>query len=137
MDEVIKVLLVDDEATFIEPIAFWLKEKGYNVSMAVSGKEAIEAVKNNMPDIVFLDIRMSGVDGLEVLKILKAFNNDLPVIMLTAESGDKDKVIKAKALGAAGYFTKSYTLEALLHVMQGALKTHKKLPRASHNDSQE
>jgi len=127
MDKQITVLLVDDETDFIEPIAFWLKSRGYAVVSAVNGKEAIEKVRSNPPDIVFMDINMPVLDGLEALREIREFDKGLPIIMVTAAYGSEEKITRAKELGVSGFFAKNYTFDQLVGMIQMTLRTHKNL----------
>jgi len=126
-EKAIQVLLVDDETDFTEPIAFWLKSRGYGVASAVNGEQAIQMVRASRPDIVFLDINMPVMDGLEALKYLRDFDKDLPVIMVTAAFGSEDKITRAKELGVSGFFAKNYTFDQLVQMIQVTLRTHRAL----------
>jgi CheY-like chemotaxis protein len=126
-DKPIMVLLVDDEPDFVDPIAFWLKSRGYFVDTARNGKEAIQKVKTAVPDIMFMDINMPSMDGIETLKNIRAFNKDLPVVMVTAAFSSEDKINKAKELGISGFFAKNYTFDQLVQMIQVTLRTHKVL----------
>ncbi len=123
----IRVLLVDDETDFTEPIAFWLKSRGYGVATAVNGQEALQMVQGSRPDIVFLDINMPVMDGLEALRQLRDIDKDLPVIMVTAAFGSEDKITRAKELGVSGFFAKNYTFDQLVQMIQVTLRTHRSL----------
>ncbi len=123
----IHVLLVDDETDFTEPIAFWLKSRGYGVESAVNGEEALRMIQGNRPDIVFLDINMPVLDGLEALRRLRGFDKDLPVIMVTAAFSSEDKITRAKELGVSGFFAKNYTFDQLVQMIQVTLRTHRGL----------
>ncbi len=123
----VSVLLVDDETDFSEPIAFWLKSRGYTVKTLSNGKEAVEWVKAAAPDIMFMDINMPVMDGLEALKKIRDFNKELPIIMVTAAYSSEDKITKAKDLGISGFFAKNYTFDQLVQMIQMTLRTHKGL----------
>lgn len=133
-DKGIRVLLVDDEVDFTDSIAFWLKSRGYAVMTAKNGKESIAIIKQDPPDIVFLDINMPVMSGLEALKNIRTFNKDLPIIMVTAAYGDETKITKAKELGISGFFAKNYTFDQLVGMIQTTLRTHKKLQPPSGGD---
>lgn len=123
----VKVLLVDDESDFVEPIAFWLKSRGYTVSTCRNGREAVAQVMRDVPDIVFMDINMPVMDGLQALEEIRSFNKDLPVVMVTAAFSSEPKITRAKELGIAGFFAKNYTFDQLVQMIQVTLRTHKSL----------
>lgn len=127
----IKVLLVDDENDFVEPIAFWLKSRGYTVSTSRNGRDAIAQVKSDAPDVVFMDINMPVMDGLQALEEIRIFNKDLPVIMVTAAFSSEPKITRAKELGISGFFAKNYTFDQLVQMIQVTLRTHKGLQPGS------
>lgn len=126
MTENTHVLLVDDESDFTDPIAFWLKSKGYTVSVTTNGEDAIKIIKEQSPHIVFLDINLPGMDGLEILKRVREFNKDLPIIMVTAYT-DEEKFAKAQELKTSGFFSKDKSLEDLQKTIQISLRIHKGL----------
>lgn len=134
-DRVITVMLVDDETDFTEPIAFWLKSRGYAVTTAVNGQEAVEKVRREPPDIIFLDINMPILDGLEALKEIRSFEKTLPVIMVTAAYGSEEKINQAKELGVSGFFAKTYTFDQLMQMIQMTLRTHRGLQDRKDVDS--
>ena len=70
MDKVIKVVLVDDETSFVEPMSLLFQDKGYSVSVASNGQDALKKIEEDKPDIVFIDIIMPDMDGYMVLKKL-------------------------------------------------------------------
>jgi CheY-like chemotaxis protein len=124
----IKILLVDDETDFRQLMMFWLKSKGYLVFTAIDGKDAIDLVKKEPPDIIFLDLRMPVMDGLEVLKRIRNFNKDVPVIVISAyinDPGTKDLT----SYGISGIFYKGENFEQALPLLETALRTHKKLKK--------
>jgi DNA-binding response OmpR family regulator len=108
-----KLLTVDDEMGICEQIRDTFSGLDYEVLMATSGKEAMAIVKKERPEIVFLDIRMEGVDGLEVLRQIKDFDPAIKVIMLSIAS-DPDTQNKAKLLGASGFIKKPFFDKALV-----------------------
>ena len=84
MEEKSSILLVDDNINFIKTLSFVLKRKGYAVAAVSSGSEAIEKVKKNPFDIIFLDIKMPVMNGLETYKIIRNINPSIKVVMITA-----------------------------------------------------
>ncbi len=118
----LKVLIVDDERDYSETMEFWLMAKGYDVSAVPSGMEAIDFLSNNpAPDIVFLDILMPGMDGIETLAEIKKVRPDLPVIMVTAYASEERKE-EAKRLGAAGFFTKADDFSVAARLIKSTLE---------------
>ncbi|MBI4323234.1 MAG: response regulator [Candidatus Omnitrophica bacterium] len=131
MERTINVLMVDDETDFLEPVAFWLKSKGYAVTTLTSGEEAVELVKRAPPDVVFLDINMPGIDGIETLRRIRALTRDLPVVMVTAAYQDEKNISQASSLGIAGFFPKNNSLSELVRVIETCLRVHTKLKSPS------
>jgi len=127
MDKPINILLTDDEEGFAEPIAFWLKSRGYNVTTARSGQEAIEQIKENPPDILFLDINMPRMGGLQALERIRDFNKDLPVVMITSAYSDTNNIVRAKELGVSGFFAKNRSFDELTQMIRVTLAIHKGL----------
>ncbi|MFH1045668.1 MAG: response regulator [Candidatus Omnitrophota bacterium] len=121
-----KVLLVDDQPDFLEPISFLLRSEGYEVLLANGGIEAIEMIKSDNPDIVFLDIVMPEVDGLETLSRIRSFNKLLPVVILTAEANEENR-LQAQKLGVAGFFPKRGNVWQLPGIIVNILKDPKKM----------
>jgi len=99
------ILLIDDETDYSETMGFWLMANGYKVSIASSGMEGLESIEKSKPDIVFLDMQMPGMDGIETLKKIKERWPDLPVIMVTAYTTD-EKRMNAMRIGADAFFGK-------------------------------
>lgn len=128
MEENIKILLVDDEPDFTQPMEFWLKSKGYCVMVVPDGASAIKIIKENAPDIVFLDINMPVMDGAETLRRIREFNPDLPVIIISAYLGDR-RTREATSYGISGLFYKGEDFNKGLGLLESVLRTHKKLKR--------
>lgn len=104
-----KVLVCDDERHIVRLIQVNLERQGYNVVTAFDGREALQKVLDEKPDICILDVMMPYMDGLEVLKALRTNPETeyLPVILLTAKAEDKD-VFEAYHFGADMYLTKPF-----------------------------
>lgn len=111
MNEKITVLMVDDEEKFRETTRKILNKRGFNTILAASGEEAIEKISEN-PDVVILDIKMPGIDGLEALKEIKKRAPEIPVIMLTGH-GAEDSARDALGKGAFDYLTKPCDIDLL------------------------
>ena len=107
-----KVLIVDDEPDFCDVLRDFLGSKGYEVAIALSGEEALLAYMQERPDVVLLDIKMPGMDGLETLRELKTIDPAASVIMVTAVR-DSELGLQAIKEGAFEYITKPINPEYL------------------------
>ena len=94
------VLVVDDELALCNAIRMILELEGYRVTLATSGKEALERVRAERPGVVFLDLRMPGMDGLETYGVLHERDPELPVIFMTAKDRVRQEVAAHHAAGA-------------------------------------
>lgn len=114
------ILLVDDEAPFVEALAKRLEKRGVTVSTAMSGPEALEKL-NKKPnlDIVVLDVKMPGMDGITTLKAIKAARPMVEVIMLTGHA-TVESAIEGMKFGALDYLMKPCEMEMLLAKLQEA-----------------
>jgi DNA-binding response OmpR family regulator len=112
----VRILVVDDEPDFVELIREFVVRKGYHPIVAYDGREALQKVKEERPHIVLLDIRMPGMDGLEVLKQIREADQEVGVIMLT---GVLDREIGSQSLrgGAFDYLVKPIDLQYLDRVL--------------------
>ncbi len=108
----IKMLVVDDEVEICDFLKSFFEERDYKVFMATNGEKAIKIAEHEKPSIVLLDIKMPGIDGIEVLKRIKESNPSIKVIMVTAIE-THDKIEEALRLGADNYITKPLNLEYL------------------------
>lgn len=107
-----KILVVDDEIEICNVVYDFFIRKGCTVIKATDGKEAIEKVKAEKPDLVFLDIRMNKMDGLEALKQIRSFNKKVNIVMATVLN-DEDTAKTAIKLGASDYVTKPLSFDYL------------------------
>lgn len=124
----IKILVTDDEEDYRQLLAFWLRSKGYTVITASGGDEAIRLVKDEKPDIVFMDLRMPVMDGVEAIGKIREFNQDIPIIINSAYLEDL-KVEEATEYGISGVFYKGKDFQQGLSLIESALRTHKKLKK--------
>jgi CheY-like chemotaxis protein len=124
----IVVLVVDDEADFRQLMTFWLESKGYSVISADNGENAVNQIRDKNPDIVFMDLRMPIMDGLEAIKKTREFNKDIPIIVISAYVDDA-KLKEAITYGTSGVFYKGKDFEEGLSLLEVALRTHKKLKK--------
>jgi DNA-binding response OmpR family regulator len=105
------LLLVDDEATLRETLAFNLQAAGYEVITAADGVAALDAVRSKTPDLVLLDLMLPELDGLTVCRSIRGFSQ-APIIMLTARTGELDKIVGLES-GADDYVTKPFSIGEL------------------------
>jgi two-component system alkaline phosphatase synthesis response regulator PhoP/two-component system response regulator VicR len=118
-----RILAVDDEKNILTLVKINLERAGYEVTTANNGREALKAVEAELPDLIVLDIMMPEIDGLEVLRTLKADQktSSIPVIMLTAKVQDED-VFKGWQSGAEVYLTKPFDQKQLLGFIERILE---------------
>ena len=123
-----KIIVVDDELDILDFVQISLEADGFEVITASSGKEALAKIKQELPDLILLDIMMPQMDGYEVIKILKADKQtrNIPVIMLTALAQVDDK-IKGLNTGADDYITKPFDLRELTARVNAILKGTRKV----------
>ena len=114
----IRILLVDDENGFRRPMEFWLKAKGYQVTGVGGGAEALALIERERPTLIYLDMKMPGMNGIETLKKIREKDKTLPVIMITAHGTPQD-MKEAEQLGVSGFFKKDddFTTAAKLIVI--------------------
>ena len=113
------ILCVDDSTSIRQMVSFTLKGAGYEVIEAVDGQEGLDKAKMKTVDMVLTDQNMPRMDGLTMIKNLRAMPNykNVPILMLTTESGDAMKQ-QGKAVGATGWLVKPFDPAKLLEVMK-------------------
>ncbi|MBL9173033.1 MAG: response regulator transcription factor [Verrucomicrobiales bacterium] len=118
-----KVLVVDDEPDALELVSFNLKAAGYDVVTADDGNEALRKARQQVPDLILLDVMLPEVDGLEVCKLLRRdpATSGIPIIMLTAKAAEIDRVLGLE-LGADDYITKPFSPRELTLRVKNILK---------------
>lgn len=126
MENKLEVLLVDDEKDFRQLMQFWLESKGYSATVASNGQDALEMIAKKRPDVVFLDIRMPVMDGIETLKRIRDTDKTLPVILISAYVNDP-KAKDITSYGVSGVFYKGKNFEEVLPLLESALRIQKKL----------
>ena len=115
-----RILLVEDEESYRDPLTYQLTREGFEVVTAATGPEALVAWEDGGADLVLLDLMLPGMSGTEVCRWLRA-RSDVPVIMLTAKDGEIDKVVGLE-LGADDYVTKPYSFRELLARVRAVLR---------------
>lgn len=116
-----KILLVDDEVLFTENTAKLLKNRGYRVTAVNNGQSAIDALEEDNFDVMVLDLKMPGMDGIETLKEMKKLGFFTEVLILTGH-GSIDTALEAVKLGAYDYLTKPCDVDDLVEKIEGAWK---------------
>jgi two-component system KDP operon response regulator KdpE len=114
------ILVVDDEPRMIKFIRMNLELEGYRVSGATNGLEALEKVREELPDLVVMDVMMPGMDGFETLELIREVSN-VPVIMLTVRADEED-IVKGLELGADDYVTKPFSPRELASRIKAVLR---------------
>ena len=114
------ILIVEDEESLADPLAFLLRKEGFDVLLAPDGPSALEQFAANTVDIVLLDLMLPGMSGTDVCKQLRA-TSSVPVIMVTARDSEIDKVVGLE-LGADDYVTKPYSSRELIARIRAVLR---------------
>ena len=117
-----RVLVVEDEKSFSEPLTFMLRREGFEVDVAETGTDAITEFDRGGPDLVLLDLMLPGMSGTEVCRVLRSRSN-VPIIMLTARDSEIDKVVGLE-LGADDYVTKPFSSRELVARIRAVLRRH-------------
>lgn len=115
-----RILVVEDEESFSDPLSYLLRREGYEVAIAVDGPSALDEFDRNGADLVLLDLMLPGLPGTEVCRLLRTRSN-VPVIMLTAKDSEIDKVVGLE-LGADDYVTKPYSSRELVARVRAVLR---------------
>lgn len=116
-----RILLVEDEDSLAIGLEYNLSEEGYIVERAADGEEALEYIKKDEYDLIILDLMLPYLDGFELAKLIRLRFPKVPILILTAKTGIKDR-IKGLELGADDYLTKPFHLEELLLRLKGMLR---------------
>src|SRR3954470_1989947 len=115
-----RILVVDDEAEIRRSVRMILEYEGYDVQEASSGPEALAIIERETPDLVFLDIKMSGMDGLDALQRIRQTNESLPVVIISGH-GTVSTAVEATKLGAFDFIEKPLASERVLVTIRNAL----------------
>ncbi len=115
------LLIVDDEEGIRETLSGIFEDEGYNVTAVASGEEALGVLREQSPDLVLLDVWLSGIDGIEILQEIKKTSPNLPVVMISGH-GNIELAVKATRMGAYEFLEKPLSLERVLLVARRALE---------------
>ncbi|MGD6816982.1 response regulator transcription factor [Metabacillus sp. 84] len=127
-----KVLLVDDEPSILDVCRRYLEREGYMVESAVNGYEAVEKWRSGRPDLIILDLMMPGKDGWIAAEEIRAEDEDVPIIMLTALGQERDRIL-GLTLGADDYLTKPFSPRELVLRVKNMLRRVSKGKRPETN----
>lgn len=119
MVDKIKLLVVDDEIKFLNSVARRLELRGFDVTKAASGREAVDYANEGRFDLALLDLKMPGMDGKKVLEILKKQDDFTEVIIMTGH-GSSEAAVECMKMGAFSYLPKPYELEKILEILRQA-----------------
>lgn len=115
-----KILVVDDEISLQETVAYNLKKQGYDVQTTGDGMEALELAREIQPDLIILDVMLPGLDGFEICRILRR-EMTTPVLMLTARDDEIDRVVGLE-VGADDYMAKPFSMRELIARVKAMLR---------------
>jgi two-component system, NtrC family, nitrogen regulation response regulator NtrX len=118
-----RILVIDDEAAIRDSLRMILEYENYQFAGAASGQEALALVQKDRPDLVLLDIKMPGMDGMEVLRKLRAVDETLPVVMISGH-GTTSTAVEAIRSGAVDFLDKPLSSERVMVTLQNVLKQH-------------
>jgi two-component system, OmpR family, alkaline phosphatase synthesis response regulator PhoP len=122
-----RLLLVEDDATLRQALAFNLTREGYEVASAGDGESALEAARSERLDLILLDVMLPGMSGVEVLRVLRREGVTTPVIILSAKGDEIDRVVGLK-VGADDYVAKPFSRPELLARIEAVLRRHRRQP---------
>jgi two-component system, OmpR family, response regulator RegX3 len=117
---VTRIMVVEDEESFSEALAFMLRREGYEVEVAGDGNTAMDTFERRGADLILLDLMLPGLSGLEVCRQIRV-KSQVPIIMLTAKDGEIDKVVGLE-IGADDYVTKPFSSRELLARVRSVLR---------------
>lgn len=115
-----RILVVDDEERMVRFIRLNLEHDGFQVIEAFTGQQAMDRLRQNLPDLILLDVMLPDLDGFEILRMIRE-NQDVPVIMLTAK-GEEDDRVQGLELGADDYVTKPFSPRELVSRVRAVLR---------------
>ena len=122
MDKKCRILLVDDEQDFVDSMAFWLRARGYSVLVSYDCENVLKTIKEDAPDLVFLDIVMPGINGLAMLKKIREFNETIPIIMMSSFIKESRSEDESNFYNVSGIFNKGHDFSKALTLIKAALE---------------
>jgi len=131
---VTKILIVEDEESLADPLAYLLRKEGFETSLAIDGPAALDEFEKGGIDLVLLDLMLPGMSGTEVCRRLRAVSS-VPIIMVTARDSEIDKVVGLE-LGADDYVTKPYSTRELVARIRAVLRRGPEVEEEASSDEQ-
>ena len=119
-----RILVIDDESAIRDSLKMTLEYDGYDVSLAATGEEGVKLVEREAPDLVFLDIKMPGMDGIEVLQKLRHLTETVPIVVISGHA-DISTAVEATRLGAFDFIEKPLASERVLVTVRNAVDTRR------------
>ena len=118
-----RILVVEDEVDILDMVSYNLEKAGYQVQIAVDGEAALTQIREELPDLIVLDLMLPGMDGLEVCRLLKQDKGtrDVPILMLTARAEEVDRIVGLE-LGADDYVTKPFSPKELMARIKAVIR---------------
>ena len=130
-----RILIVEDEKELADILGAYLEVEGFNPIIAKDGPEGLKAFNEMKPDLILLDIKLPGLDGIHICKEVRQ-KSDIPVIMISAKSGEMDKVI-ALGIGADDYVTKPFSPLELVARVKAQLRRYEKSIETGYSNKEE
>ena len=115
----IRLLLVDDEEEFVKTLSERIRIRGFDADFAFSGETAMAMLTDSVPDVMILDLKMPGMEGLEVLRQVKKRYPELPVLILTGHGSERDEA-EVRRIGAFDYLQKPVDIDTLIERVRHA-----------------
>ena len=128
-----RILIVDDQIEILDSLGAILADEGHEVIRARDGQEALHIVQSDSPDVVFLDIWIPGIDGMQTLRAIKRINPLCSVVMMSGH-GTIETAVKAIKLGATDYLEKPINLEDVLHIVQKSISSRRESAKSEETD---
>ena len=128
----IKILIVDDDRNIVELLRLYIEKEGYQTVIALNGREALQALEREKPDLIVLDVMMPEIDGWQVWREVRK-KSETPIIMLTAKGETFDKVLGLE-LGADDYMVKPFETKELIARIKAVLRRYETKDRISDDE---
>lgn len=127
--EAYRILLVEDEENIADAVKMNLELEGYHVTLATTGKSALERLRGARYDLCIMDVMLPGVDGFSITRTIRLENNKVPILFLTAKDASSDRV-EGLRIGGDDYLVKPFNLEELLLRVEKLIVRKKEFPQA-------